>query len=130
MRTFADASRVLGQLELRLMDVLWHAKVPMAVRDVLRRLHKTKPAYTTVMTTLDRLFKKGILTRRKAGNAFVYQPAMDHDEYQRQVLTAAVRPLLELGAGPVLSAFVDVAAGVDARHLSELERLIEARRRR
>lgn len=102
----------------------------MAVREVQRRIGRTKPAYTTVMTTLDRLFKKGMLSRKKHGNAFVYQPAMDHDEYQRRVVIATMRPLLELAAHPVLSAFVEVAAGLDLRHLVELERLIDARRRR
>ncbi len=130
MRSFADASQVLGQLELKLMEILWSAQDPMAVRDVLGRLGRTKLAYTTVMTTLDRLYKKGMLIRAKQGNAFAYEAAMDHDEYQRQVVAAAVRPLLEQGAGAVLSAFVDVAARVDAKHLVELERLIAAHRRR
>lgn len=130
MRSFADASQVLGQLELKVMGILWGAQESMAVRDVLGRLGRTKLAYTTVMTTLDRLYKKGMLRRAKQGNAFTYQAAMDHDEYHRRVVAAAVRPLLERGAGPVLSAFVDVAARVDAKHLVELERLIAAHRSR
>ncbi len=130
MRSFAQASQVLGQLELRLMDILWTASEPLSVRDVLAQLGRSKLAYTTVMTTLDRLYKKELLLREKQGNAFVYQAAMDHDEYQRRVVAAAVGPLLEQGAGPVLAAFVDVAAGVDEKHLLQLERLIAAHRRR
>ena len=130
MRSFAQASQVLGQLELRLMDILWTASEPLSVRDVLARLGKARLAYTTVMTTLDRLYKKDLLHREKQGNAFVYQAALDHDEYQRRVVAAAVGPLLEQGAGPVLAAFVDVAAGVDEKHLLQLERLIAAHRRR
>ncbi len=130
MRSFAQASQVLGQLELRLMDILWTASEPLSVRDVLAQLGRSKLAYTTVMTTLDRLYKKELLLREKQGNAFVYQAAMDHDEYQRRVVAAAVGPLLEQGAGPVLAAFVAVAAGVDEKHLLQLERLIAAHRRR
>ncbi len=130
MRSFAQASQVLGQLELRLMDILWTASEPLSVRDVLAQLGRSKLAYTTVMTTLDRLYKKELLLREKQCNAFVYQAAMDHDEYQRRVVAAAVGPLLEQGAGPVLAAFVDVAAGVDEKHLLQLERLIAAHRRR
>jgi predicted transcriptional regulator len=128
MRTFDDAARVLGELEQRVMDLLWEEH-PLAVRDVKARLGK-KPAYTTVMTTLDRLYKKGLLARDKEGLAFVYRPAIDRAEYQRRVVEAAVAPLLEHGAGPVLAAFVDVAADVGDEHLAALEKLIAARRRR
>ena len=128
MRSFDDAARVLGDLEQKVMKILW-ATHPLAVRDVKARLGK-KPAYTTVMTTLDRLFKKGLLRREKDGLVFVYAPAIDRAEYQRRVVEAAVGPLLEQGAGPVLAAFVDVAAGASERHLAELEALIAARRRK
>lgn len=111
------------------MDVLWNEH-PLSVREVKDRLRRTKPAYTTVMTTLDRLYKKGLLARTKNGIAFVYQPAIDRAEYQRRVVQAALAPLFEQGAGPVLAAFVDVAAGSDADNLAQLERLIAERRRR
>src|SRR5512134_3467257 len=111
MRSFGDAARVLGDLEQRVMDVLWDEH-PQSVREVQRRLARSKLAYTTVMTTLDRLYKKRLLARDKVGIAFVYRPAIDRDEYQRRVVAAAVGPLLEQGAGPVLAAFVDVAADV------------------
>ena len=129
MRSFSQASRVLGELEERLMEILW-AEPQLSVRDVKSRLGRSKLAYTTVMTTLDRLYRKGLLARTKNGAAFVYQPAIDRGEYQRRVVEAALGPLLEQGAGPVLAAFVDVAAGSDAQNLARLEELIAARRRR
>lgn len=129
MRSFAHASRVLGELEERLMAILWEA-APLSVREVKGHLRRSKLAYTTVMTTLDRLYKKGLLARTKSGLAFVYQPAIDRAEYQRRVVHAALAPLLEQGAGPVLAAFVDVAAGSDTENLDHLERLIAARRKR
>ena len=128
VRSFDDAARVLGDLEQRVMEIVWRDH-PLAVRDVKMRLGR-KPAYTTVMTTLDRLFKKGLLARDKEGLAFVYRPAIDRAEYQRRVVEAAVAPLLADGAGAVLAAFVDVAADVSSAHLAELEKLIAARRRR
>jgi predicted transcriptional regulator len=128
MRSFANAARVLGDLEERIMEVLW-SEHPLAVREVSDRL-RGKLAYTTVMTTMDRLHKKGLLAREKQGNAFVYEPAMDRAEYQRRVVEAALAPLLEQGATPVLAAFVDMAADLDEAHLAELQRLIAAHRRR
>jgi predicted transcriptional regulator len=132
MRSFGDATRVLGELEQRVMEVLWAAAAPLPVRDVQRRLGRGRGrlAYTTVMTTLDRLYKKRLLAREKVGLAYVYRPALDRAAYQRRVVEAALAPLLEQGPGAVLAAFVDVAAGADEQHLQQLERLIAARRRR
>lgn len=129
MRSFRDASRVLGTLEQDVMEALWTV-APLAVREVQKRVSRGKLAYTTVMTTLDRLYKKQLLRRERVGIAFVYRPAIDRDEYRRRVVEAAVAPLLEEGAGAVLAAFVDVAADIDRDHLRQLEKLISERRKR
>ena len=62
----------LGPLEVTVMEILW-ARGESNVRDVVDRLDRPL-AYTTVMTTLDRLFKKGLLARRKSDRAFIYSP--------------------------------------------------------
>lgn len=129
MRSFHDASRVLGDLEQQVMELLWDDS-PLSVRDVQRKIERGKLAYTTIMTTLDRLYKKGLLARDKVGLAFVYRPALEREEYQRRVVEAAVTPLLEQGSSAVLAAFVDVAADLSDDNLKELEKLIAARRRR
>ena len=123
------AMRALGELEERLMTILWDES-PLSVRDVCVRVKRSKLAYTTVMTTLDRLHKKGLLARTKDGNAFLYMPAIDRAEYQRRVVEAALGPMFEEGAAPVLAAFVDVAAKVDGSNLAKLERLIAEHKRR
>ena len=128
MRTFSAAARVLGELEARVMELLWNEH-PISVRTACDRLGG-RHAYTTIMTTLDRLHKKRLLRRRKDGNAFLYEPAMDRAEYQRRVVEAALTPLMEQGATPVLAAFVEVAADLDEANLVQLERLIAKHRRR
>ncbi|MBA3396788.1 MAG: BlaI/MecI/CopY family transcriptional regulator [Deltaproteobacteria bacterium] len=128
MSTFSKAGRVLGELETRVMDLLWEEH-PVSVRTACERL-RGDHAYTTIMTTMDRLHKKRLLRRKKDGNAFIYEPAMDRSEYQRRVVEAALSPLLEQGAAPVLAAFVEVAADLDEKHLAQLERLIASHRRR
>ena len=127
MRTFSNATRVLGELETRVMELLWDV-YPISVRTACERLGSAH-AYTTIMTTMDRLHKKRLLRRKKDGNAFLYEPAMDRPEYQRRVVEAALAPLLEQGAAPVLAAFVEVAADLDEKHLAQLERLIASHRR-
>ena len=99
----------------------------MAVREVKARLGG-RLAHTTVMTTLDRLFKKGLLTRVRVGTAFVYSPAMSPEEYHRSLIENTVGALLEKSAGLVLAAFVDTAAELDEDNLAKLEALILERR--
>jgi predicted transcriptional regulator len=109
------------------MELVWRADA-LPVRDVVRGLGGTL-AYTTVMTTLDRLFKKGLLAREKDGNAFVYRAALSRDDYHRRAVEQAVAALLEKSADPVLAGFVDAAAASDRRNLARLEQLIAAHRR-
>ena len=99
MRTFSKASRVLGDLETRVMELLWEEH-PLSVRAACERL-RGDHAYTTIMTTMDRLHKKRLLRRKKDGNAFLYEPAMDRAEYQKRVVEAALTPLLEQGAAAI-----------------------------
>ena len=128
MRTFSRAARVLGDLETRIMELLWKES-PLSVRMTCERLRGDQ-AYTTIMTTMDRLHKKRLLARKKDGNAFMYEPALDRAEYQKRVVEAALTPLLQQGAAPVLAAFVEVAADLDKDNLAHLERLIASHKRR
>lgn len=109
------------------MDILWEGDSLM-VREVTARLGHAL-AYTTVMTTLDRLFKKGLLVRRKDGTAFVYCAAISRDDYHLGVVEQTVGELLEAATGPVLAAFVDAAAKLDEGNLRRLEELIAVHRR-
>ncbi len=117
----------LGALEERVMEILWAAP-GQNVREVTRRLGG-KLAYTTVMTTLDRLHKKGLLLREKDGHAFRYGPALSRDDFHHRLVEDTVAGLLARSAGPVLAGFVDAAAAVDEENLARLERLIAERRR-
>ena len=68
----------LGELEQRVMDVLWAADGPMSVRQVLEvLLDEKRLAYTTVMTVLDRLAKKDVVSRERDGRQWMYTPARD-----------------------------------------------------
>ena len=120
--------KALGSLEERIMSILWSGE-PMSVRQVVGTLKK-KLAHTTVMTTLDRLYKKGLLARDRDGTAFVYRPAMSRDDFHGKLVEETVGSLLEKSAGSVLAAFVDTAADLDDENLELLEALIAERRRR
>ncbi len=131
MRTFNQSAKVLGVLEEKVMEALWK-RSPLTVRKVCKLLRgEHEPAYTTVMTTLDRLFKKGLLQRHKDGIAFMYEPAMTKDDYRRRVLEGTISSLItqKADADHVLAAFVDAAADIDESNLARLEALVSERRR-
>jgi predicted transcriptional regulator len=119
----------LGALERGVMDVVWK-RGDVSVREACARVGPDV-AYTTVMTTMDRLYKKGLLTRRKVGRAFVYAAAASREDVEGAVANELVRSLLQRDGEPlpVLSSLVDAVSDRDRALLEELERLIREKRR-
>ena len=74
--------RQLGQLEAVVMVRLWAVDQPLSVRDVVEGLRQDRAvAYTTVMTVLDNLRRKGMVSRTKDGRAYRYQPVQTHEQH-------------------------------------------------
>jgi predicted transcriptional regulator len=121
----------LGELEAAILGVLWDCAAKLSVREVLDRLERGPVlAYTTVMTVLDRLHDKGLVTREKAGKAFNYWPSLTREAYLGE---QAARLLTEMEVPvhrDVLMAFLDSAEHADPAVLDELSSLIKARRKR
>ena len=70
-----------GELEKQVLDVLWAAGGPVTPRQVHDQMGKSrKLAYTTTMTILVRLYKKGLVEREPAGRAFAYRPRVSRDQ--------------------------------------------------
>jgi BlaI family transcriptional regulator, penicillinase repressor len=126
---FRASSSQLGPLEERVLEALWecgHA----TVRELLQAGYQDL-AYTTVMTTLDRLFKKGLLTRVAEGRAFRYTPRVTREELHREAAGEALRQMLD--ASPAsslpLSYLVEILTERDTQLLDELRQLVESKRR-
>ena len=120
----------LGALERDVMTIVW-SQPNISVRDACLRLGPGV-AYTTAMTTLDRLFKKGLLAREKVGRAFVYRATATREEVEGAVATELVQSLLQRDGReplPILSSLVDAVSDRDRALLDELERLIQEKRR-
>ena len=118
-----------GPLERDVMDIMWRTGA-MSVRDVQAEL--TRPsAYTTVMTTLDRLFKKGFVARVREGRAFVYRAAYTREQVQAAVASGLLSGFLQDDASsrPLLSNLVDAVAERNDALLDELEALVREKRR-
>lgn len=84
--------REFGELEMAIMDVMWAAESPCVVREVRERLRYDRPvAYTTVMTVMDILHRKGVLQRAKHGRAWQYWPTEQREEHDARVMTEVLR---------------------------------------
>lgn len=88
-------------------------------------------AYTTVMTTLDRLFKKHLLSREAEGRAFRYAPRFSREELHREAAGEAFRQFMDAcpSSSLPLSYLVEVLTERDAQLLDDLRQVVEAKRR-
>jgi predicted transcriptional regulator len=115
----------LGPFEQLVLEKLW-AYGSATVRELLAdgAIHQ---AYTTVSTTLDRLYKKGLLERVAEGKAFRYTPRHTPEELQRVTTLDSIRQLLESGvpSSLPLSHLVEAISIHDAQLLDELQLLVE-----
>jgi predicted transcriptional regulator len=123
-------SLALGPLEYSVMQVVWQIG-SCSVRDVVQHLDRDL-AYTTVMTTMDRLYKKGLLDRTKYERAFLYSAHVSKDSWERQRtddllagFLAGTQPSREM----LLSCLVDAVGEHDPNLLDELEAKIQSKRR-
>lgn len=121
---------MMGHLEITVMEIVWtHGE--SSVHDVAEKLPRPL-AYTTVMTTLDRLYKKGLLDRRKSDRAFLYAPRLSRAEWERKRAGDFVAEFLSRpkpSGDLLLSCLVDAVSEKDAALLDELERKIRIKRK-
>ena len=125
--TARGIKQVLGELEADVISVLWRQPNQTVVEVEERLRRRRNIAHTTVLTTLDRMFRKGYLSREKQGKAFVYSPRYSREEFERALAQEVLRGLIGGLGEPVLSTFVDVI-GEDSAKLNQLEALIKRRR--
>jgi predicted transcriptional regulator len=125
----SDVESVLGPLEVRVLDACWAAGRAVTVRTLTASFPGV--AYTTLMTTADRLFRKGLLTREKAGRAFLYRARWSRRELDLHLAGSTLATLLPGDRGalrPIISMFVDEVSRRDASMLDELEAMIRRKR--
>ena len=121
---------VLGPLEIAVMEILWELG-ESNVHDVIEKLGRPL-AYTTIMTTLDRLYKKGLLDRHKSERAFLYSTRQTRLEWEQKRAGEFVAGFLNgpQAAGEMLiSCLVDAVGQRDEALLDELERKIRVKRK-
>lgn len=120
-RREGKGERVLGPLEAEVMKIVWAAKRPLSVRELLDKLNqgrKPELAYTTAMTVMSRLVDKGALTRRRQGRGYTYEAAV------ADTAGLAVRQVVRDFGDEAVAHFVEEARA-DPKTLRRLRRLLD-----
>ena len=133
LRGYKSAKEVvtsaLGKLEREIMEEIWR-RGETSVREIHAAFNE-RAAYTTLMTTLDRLHKKGLLDRRKDGRAFLYAPRVTREEFTHSIARDIIAGLLGKTDGetkPILACIVDAVGERDSEMLDMLEKLLREKR--
>ena len=120
----------LGPLELKVLGLLWSHARAATVRDVQEGFPDL--AYTTLMTTLDRLYRKGVLIRCRQGRAFAYQPRCSRTVMLNELISGQVADFLTApgASSAILSTLVQAVGRQDAALLDTLDALVRTERER
>lgn len=140
LRTFQPSSegikKALGELEAEVMECLWklsshvYRQTGASVQEVCETLNqKREIAYTTVMTTMDRLYKKGYLGREKVGKAYIYTTVYTREKFQEALAKEVLEGVLDNFAEPVISTFVDLISEENPEYLDRLAMMIEEKKK-
>ncbi len=115
-----------GELEEKVMDILWN-KGNATVKEVNEQLSKKgeKYAYTTIMTILDRLYKKGILDREKEGKGYRYFPKISKKEFEEMVTEKVISDILKANPETAVAAFSGIIEELSEDEIKKLKEMIE-----
>lgn len=118
--------RQLGELEAAVMDRLWSWNRPTRVREVLDDLRAERDlAYTTVMTVMDNLHRKGLLARERDGRAYRYRPTASREEHTAALMEAALA-----AGGDRSTALLRFVDRMDRTEMAALRKALDAAGRR
>ena len=121
----AVMKRLLGSLELKVMEILWQRDEATVrqVADLIRR--ERAIAYTTVMTVMGHLADKGLLTRVMDGRQYRYRITQSKDEFLREAARTRVHALVEDFGDLAMAGFLGEIDGIGDEQLKQLRRLAE-----
>ncbi|MFA0812709.1 BlaI/MecI/CopY family transcriptional regulator [Microbulbifer epialgicus] len=117
----------LGDLEKQVLQYLWGTKSADA-KQVHSDLSRARGgSLNTIQSTLDRLYKKGLLSREKLGHAFQYSPAVERYEFVGQLIQDVTREFVDDENG-LVAAFTSISSELSESQLEQLEQLIESQK--
>ncbi|MEM1505378.1 BlaI/MecI/CopY family transcriptional regulator [Domibacillus sp. 8LH] len=118
-------NRFFGPLEAKIMDVLWCGG-EKSIKDVQHELEKEKATnFNTVMTVMNRLVEKGILTKRLEGRTSMYQPVLTREEFVNTQSKEMTQELVDEFGSVVVSHMIDALDEADDDLVAQLEQKIK-----
>lgn len=122
---------IFGTLEAKVMKKIWEMRTPVRVREVYEKLKREKKiAYTTVMSTMNTLFEKGLLdrkvTRGRGGLLYVYWPKCTRQEIERSTVKQVIDSLIRNFGDSVTSYLYEIATS-DDENIKAFRKLFESR---
>jgi len=115
-----------GELEEKVMDILWK-RGNATVREINEELSKKgeKYAYTTIMTILDRLYKKGVLDREKEGKGYRYIPKLSKEEFEEMITEKVISEIVKANPSTAVAAFSGIIEELNEEELKKLKEIID-----
>jgi predicted transcriptional regulator len=122
--------KMLGSLEAQVMQVIWEAPRSQSVQEVRDELEERgkDAAYTTIMTTLGRLYKKGLLDRETRGKAYYYTARVSRSELTDSMAKQVMSGLVSTFAEPAIAYFVEALEEQAPDKLDTLAEMIDRKR--
>jgi predicted transcriptional regulator len=118
-------NRFFGPLEAKIMNILWNSS-ELAIKDVQQKLEKEKKtSFNTVMTVMNRLVEKEVLTKRMEGRGSLYQPVLTKDEFLERQSKELTNGLIDEFGQIVVSHMIDSIEEADERLIAKLEQKIK-----
>lgn len=119
----------LGPLEANVIEIVWSSKKPLTVREVYEKLRrKRKIAYTTVMTTMDRLYDKGLLDRKaekgRGGVFYVYWPKFEKNSFKKSAVHEVLNSLVE-NFGEIVASYLVERISSSDQEFKDLKQKLE-----
>lgn len=116
------------ELERPLMEILW-TKGSMKGRALYEEIHRKRDiAYTTALTVLDRLSKKGLIKKDRKSGIILFTPAVSRQAYESAVTESLVQKAFEVSPDLAVSAFADMFSKMPKGNLEKLEKLLEEKK--
>ena len=120
LRRVPDISPIQGELQTQVMAALWRIEAGTVEQVRTALPPRYRGAYNTVQTVLNRLAERGIVERRKVGNAFEYRPRFSEGEYLSRTISQALAGASNDGRRLALARLI---GHLDESELSELQAL-------
>ncbi|MDO8426050.1 MAG: BlaI/MecI/CopY family transcriptional regulator [Deltaproteobacteria bacterium] len=129
MKSKEGFGKVLGRLEREILEVLW-ARQEATGKAIFAEIKSTREiALTTVLTVLERLWKKGLVKKVKGDSVYVFRPAYTKEGFAREVSGTVLKGIFEISKSGACASFIDTLADTDPVELDRLTVLIENKKK-